>query len=85
MYLTYDTATRNQFDADTQVVLDLIYEQYPSVEIQFPVNGKRDQWFVQIYRNGPDHLPEGFFGDTSLQAAARVARALKIELDPTIG
>ena len=79
--ISYDSSTRDQFDAETQSILDLIYEQFPLVEIEFPVDGKPRQWFVQVYRNGNDHLPEGFFGDTTFQAASRVARALNIELD----
>lgn len=79
--IPYDATTRNQFDAETQAILDLIHKRFPLVEIEFPVSGKSRQWFVQVYRNGSNRMPEGFFGDTTLQAAARVAKALNIELD----
>lgn len=78
--ILYDDDTRDLFDQETRVVLDLIHGRYPLVEIEAPTKGERYQWFVQVYRNGREHLPEGFFGDTPLEAACRVAKALKISM-----
>ena len=86
--ISYNTETRHQFDVETQSVLDLITSRFPLVEIECVAPRKPsihselsyDQWFVQVYRNGRDGSPEGFFGNTPLQAAARVAKALKLEL-----
>ena len=76
--ITYDDSTREQFDADTQGVLDLIQKEFPVVEIELPTAGKPMQWFVQVYRKAHSDMPEGFFGKTPLEAAERMARALKI-------
>ncbi len=58
------------------MVLDLIQDQFPKVEIEPPSN-ETGQWFVQVYRNDAD-TPEGFFGDSSLESALRLAKALKL-------
>jgi hypothetical protein len=76
--ILYGTTTRDLFDKETRVVLDLIHAKYPLVEIEAPAEGDRPQWFVQVYRNGRDDMPEGFFGSTPLEAASRVAKALKV-------
>ena len=76
--ISYDSATRDQFDIKTQTVLDSIQRQFPIVEIELPLDDESQQWFVQVYRDGND-MPEGFFGETTYEAALRVANALKIE------
>ena len=76
-----DSRSRDLFGAETQTVLDVIQTHYPIIEIESPDEneGPASQWFVQIYRNGIEQNPEGFFGDTSLEAAVRLANALKID------
>ena len=77
--IRYDSTTRDQFGADTQDVLALIQKQYSVVEVETP-GGVASQWFVQVYRKGIEENPEGLFGDTLLEAATRLAKALKIKI-----
>jgi len=77
--IRYDTTTRDQFCDKAQAILDRIKTQYPVVEIEQLDDSPESKWFVQIYRKGSEGNPEGFFGDTSLEAAQRLAKALKIE------
>ena len=77
--IRYDSRSRDLFGAETQAVLDEIQTLYPVIEIENPDSGPGSQWFVQIYRNGIEKTPEGFFGATSLEAAVNLAKALKIQ------
>ena len=76
--IRYDARSRNLFGTETQAVLDEIQTHYPIIEIEEPHHGPGNKWFVQVYRNGIEKAPEGFFGNTSLEAAVRLAKALKI-------
>ncbi len=74
----YDATTRRDFDSTTRLVLDLLADKYPAVEIEGP--NERDEnskWFVQVmHENG--NMPTGFFGSTIEEAARRLASALKL-------
>jgi len=80
--IRYDARSRDLFDVETQAVLDRIQAHYSIIEIENPEDSSRSsrgQWFVQVYRKGIEENPEGFFGVTSLEAASRLAKALKLE------
>jgi hypothetical protein len=77
--IRYDSATCELFDGKTQTILDSIQQHFPIVEIQIPEGGKSNQWFVQTFRQGREG-PEGFFGQTTFEAACRLAKALKVPI-----
>jgi len=75
----YDEKTRDLFDSRAQEILDLVRAKYPIVEVEYPEKSSSEQlFFVQVYRKGEDNMPEGFFGESTYEAACRVAKALKI-------
>jgi hypothetical protein len=78
--ICFDQTTRHLFDEPTLEVLDLLQERFARVEIEPPIRGRSPvQWFAQVYREGNESVPEGFYGSTALEAASRIANALGVK------
>jgi len=78
--ISYSDSNRHRFDNDTQKALDGLRAHFSQVEIEGPTQMEgKPAWFVQIYRNRVEGLPEGLYGTTVLEAATRLTSALGLK------
>ena len=77
--IRYSEDTCAQFDLPTRRVLDALIEQFSIVELQ----DYGEEWFIRVWKTEDDEYPVGIFGNTPINAAVRLARALRVEFHDT--
>lgn len=79
--ISYTKTNRSKFDDESRHVLDAICEVYPRLEIEGPAQTQGPtKWFVQVYRDRAEEVPEGFYGATVAEAATRIASAVGVSI-----
>ena len=76
--ITYDDSNRVDFDHETRSILDALLQRYSLVQIELDKHAaEKNRWFVQVSESR-EQLPAGVYGSSLLEAAARLAAALKV-------